>query len=195
VVRTRLGERRGGRVAAGNVRGVVFDPAAPIAAALADVGRVSAAVSAIERTQTRSPTTTSTGRSLVTLNSSGSRGRPRPQGSADRRRVRRPVRRDAKERPYPGSTTVSTVNGGIVGLTRTLVEELRPKRSNSIHPGIVGDSPYWVDKPAATDKARSETPTGTLAAMSDIVGATVFLLENPAVNGVELIVDAGWHCR
>ena len=31
----------------------------------------------------------------------------------------------AKERPYPGSTTVTTVNGGVVGLTRTLVEELR----------------------------------------------------------------------
>ena len=30
----------------------------------------------------------------------------------------------AKERPYPGSTTVTTVNGGVVGLTRTLVEEL-----------------------------------------------------------------------
>ena len=41
----------------------------------------------------------------------------------------------AKERPYPGSTTVTTVNGGVVGLTRTLVEELRPRRVNSIHPG------------------------------------------------------------
>ena len=48
----------------------------------------------------------------------------------------------AKERPYPGSTTVTTVNGGIVGLTRTLVEELKPLRVNSIHPGVVGDSPY-----------------------------------------------------
>ena len=101
----------------------------------------------------------------------------------------------AKERPYPGSTTVSTVNGGIVGLTRTLVEELRPKRVSSLHPGIVGDSPYWSEKPAAVERARSQTPTGQLATMSDIVGATVFLLENPAVNGVELFVDGGWHCR
>ena len=31
----------------------------------------------------------------------------------------------AKERPYPGSTTVTTVNGGVTGLTRTLVEELQ----------------------------------------------------------------------
>jgi len=101
----------------------------------------------------------------------------------------------AKERPYPGSTTVSTVNGGIVGLTRSLVEELKPKRVSSIHPGIVGDSPFWAEKPAAVENYRSQTPTGALATMADIVGATVFLLENPAVNGVELIVDGGWHCR
>jgi NAD(P)-dependent dehydrogenase (short-subunit alcohol dehydrogenase family) len=101
----------------------------------------------------------------------------------------------AKERPYPGSTTVSTVNGGIVGLTRTLVEELKPLRVSSIHPGIVGDSPFWAEKPAAIENYRSQTPTGRLARMEDIVGATVFLLENEAVNGIELIVDGGWHCR
>lgn len=101
----------------------------------------------------------------------------------------------AKERPYPGSTTVTTVNGDIVGLTRTLVEELKPIRVNSIHPGIVGDSPFWAAKPAAVENYRSQTPTGRLATMADIVGAVVFLLENQAVNGVDLIVDNGWHCR
>ena len=101
----------------------------------------------------------------------------------------------AKERPYPGSTTVSTVNGGIVGLTRTLVEELKPIRVNSLHPGIVGDSPFWAEKPAAIENYASQTPTGRLATMADIVGATRFLLENTSVNGVELIVDNGWHCR
>lgn len=101
----------------------------------------------------------------------------------------------AKERPYPGSTTVSTVNGGVVGLTRTLVEEIRPIRVNSIHPGIVGDSPYWAEKPAAIENYASQTPTGRLATMGDIVGAVVFLLENRGVNGVDLIVDNGWHCR
>jgi NAD(P)-dependent dehydrogenase (short-subunit alcohol dehydrogenase family) len=101
----------------------------------------------------------------------------------------------AKERPYPGSTTVTTVNGGVVGLTRTLVEELRPIRVNSIHPGVVGDSPYWSEKPAAIEKYTSETPTGQLVTMAQIVDATAFLLENDGVNGVELIVDGGWHCR
>jgi NAD(P)-dependent dehydrogenase (short-subunit alcohol dehydrogenase family) len=101
----------------------------------------------------------------------------------------------AKERPYPGSTTVTTVNGGVVGLTRTLVEELKPRRVNSIHPGIVGDSPFWAEKPAAIENYTNLTPIGRLATMSDIVGAVSFLLENPAVNGVDLIVDGGWHCR
>ncbi len=101
----------------------------------------------------------------------------------------------AKERPYPGSTTVSTVNGGVVGLVRTLVEELCPIRVNSIHPGIVGDSPFWEEKPAAIANYTSQTPTGRLASMADIVGAVAFLLENRAVNGVDLIVDGGWHCR
>jgi NAD(P)-dependent dehydrogenase (short-subunit alcohol dehydrogenase family) len=101
----------------------------------------------------------------------------------------------AKERPYPGSTTVTTVNGGIVGLTRTLVEELRPLRVNSIHPGVVGNSPYWAEKPAAVERYTSETPLGRLATMDEIVDAAVFLLENTAVNGVDLIVDGGWHCR
>jgi NAD(P)-dependent dehydrogenase (short-subunit alcohol dehydrogenase family) len=101
----------------------------------------------------------------------------------------------AKERPYAGSTTVTTVNAGVVGLTRTLVEELRPRRVNSIHPGVVGDSPYWAEKPAAIERYSSETPLGRLTTMAEIVDAAYFLLENTGVNGVDLIVDGGWHCR
>ena len=101
----------------------------------------------------------------------------------------------AKERPYPGSTTVSTVNGGVVGLTRTLVEEIRPIRVNSIHPGIIGDSPYWAAKPAAIANYTGQSPLGRLSTLADMVDATRFLLENRSVNGVDLLVDCGWHCR
>ena len=38
----------------------------------------------------------------------------------------------AKSRPYPGSTMVSIVNGGIVGMTRTLAIELAPIRSRRL---------------------------------------------------------------
>ena len=98
----------------------------------------------------------------------------------------------AKERPYPGSTTVSTVNGGVSALVRTMAIELAPIRVNALHPGIVGDSPYWLDKSEMLERVRARTPTGRLATMRDIVQATVFLLENPAMNGVDLNVDGGW---
>ncbi|MEX2134523.1 MAG: SDR family oxidoreductase [Acidimicrobiia bacterium] len=96
----------------------------------------------------------------------------------------------AKDRPYPGSTTVTTVNGGVSSLIRTLAIELAPVRFNAIHPGIVGDSPFWEGKPL--DAVVQRTPTGRLATMAEVVDATVFLLENRAVNGVNLYVDGGW---
>jgi NAD(P)-dependent dehydrogenase (short-subunit alcohol dehydrogenase family) len=96
----------------------------------------------------------------------------------------------AKDRPYPGSTTVTTVNGGVSSLIRTLAIELAPIRVNAIHPGIVGDSPFWSGKPL--DAVIARTPTGRLTTMADVVDATVFLLENRAVNGVNLYVDGGW---
>jgi NAD(P)-dependent dehydrogenase (short-subunit alcohol dehydrogenase family) len=98
----------------------------------------------------------------------------------------------AKERPYPGSTTVSTVNGGITGLVTSLATELAPKRVNAIHPGIVGDSPFWADKAAAIQAVKERTPIGRNVAMADIVDAVDFLLRNRSVNGVDLFVDGGW---
>jgi NAD(P)-dependent dehydrogenase (short-subunit alcohol dehydrogenase family) len=96
----------------------------------------------------------------------------------------------AKDRPYPGSTTVTTINGGVSSMIRTLAVELAPIRFNAIHPGIVGDSPYWKDKPL--DAVVARTPTRRLVTMADVVDATVFLLENQSVNGVNLYVDGGW---
>ncbi|MDR7415515.1 MAG: SDR family oxidoreductase [Armatimonadota bacterium] len=98
----------------------------------------------------------------------------------------------AKERPYPGSTTVTTVNAGVSGLVRTLAIELAPVRVNAIHPGIVADSPYWAGNTAMLERVQARTPTGRLVRMADVVHAVAFLLENPAVNGVELYVDGGW---
>jgi len=95
----------------------------------------------------------------------------------------------ALQRPYPGSTTVSTVNGGVIGLMHAMIVELAPIRVNVIHPGFVGDSPYWRDKDLRQAIAR--TPCGRLAQMADIVDAVAFLLRNPAVNGVSLNVDGG----
>ncbi len=99
----------------------------------------------------------------------------------------------AKERPYPGSTTVTTVNGAVSAMVRTLALELAPVRVNAIHPGVVGDSPLWSGKPAGVlDALVSRTPCGRLASMEDVAHAVLFLLDNQSVNGVNLDVDGGW---
>ena len=96
----------------------------------------------------------------------------------------------AKDRPYPGSTTVTTVNGGVVGMVVTLATELAPIRINAIHPGIVGDSPFWEGK--SLDHILARTPTKRLVSMADIVDGVRFLLENPSVNAIDLRIDGGW---
>ncbi len=101
----------------------------------------------------------------------------------------------ARDRPYPGSTTVTTVNGGVTGLVRTLVIELAPRRVNALHPAIVGDSPQWKDMPAERYQALVDrTPSGRLVTMAEVIDASRFLLENGAVNGINLALDGGWLC-
>lgn len=98
----------------------------------------------------------------------------------------------ARDRPYPGSTTVSTVNGGVTGLMHSLATEIAPIRVNVLHPGIVGDSPFWSGKDAATAAVKGRTPTGRNVEMADIVDGVDFLLRNRSVNGIDLAIDGGW---
>jgi NAD(P)-dependent dehydrogenase (short-subunit alcohol dehydrogenase family) len=99
----------------------------------------------------------------------------------------------AKERPYPGSTTVTTVNGGVNNMIKTLAVELGPVRVNAVHPGIVGDSPAWNGKPPEMLKrVVDRTPLGRLVTMDEVVGSVLFLLDNKGINGVNLYVDGGW---
>jgi NAD(P)-dependent dehydrogenase (short-subunit alcohol dehydrogenase family) len=179
----------------GQTRGIGFDLSRPaeIAPALAGVENVDRLVlSAIARDQnTVTDYSIEDGLRLVTLKLVGYTEvihALRPRLTRDAAIVIFGGR--AKDRPYPGSTTVSTVNGGVVGLVNTLATELAPVRVNAIHPGIVGDSPYWSEK--NLDAVVARTPTGRLASMSDIVDAVAFLLSNPSVNGINLDVDGGW---
>lgn len=99
----------------------------------------------------------------------------------------------AKERPYPGSTTVTSINGGVSTLVRTMSVELSPLRVNAIHPGVVGETPYWADKPdGVLDALAARTLTKKLVTIKDVTDAAIFLLENKGVNGVNLDVDGGW---
>jgi NAD(P)-dependent dehydrogenase (short-subunit alcohol dehydrogenase family) len=179
-------------------RGVALDLERPddLAAALADVGQVRHLVlAAIDRDQnTVKEYDIAEAVKLVTLKLVGYTEaihtllpRIEPDGSVV------VFGGQARNRPYAGSTTVSTVNGGVVGMVHTLAVELAPIRVNAIHPGIVGDSPYWSARPPEVlDAIVARTPTGRLTTMADIVGAVVFLLENNAVNGQSLSVDGGW---
>ncbi len=191
---------RAGKTAAelgGAARGLGFDLAAPrdIAPALADVGTVDRLVlAAIDRdSNSVADYDIDAAVHLVTLKLVGYTEVIHallPRLSADAAVLL--FGGQAKERPYPGSTTVSTVNGGVVSLVTTLALELAPRRVNAIHPGIVADSPYWAGKDAYLAGVLARTPTGRMVGMRDIVDAATFLLENPAVNGVNLAVDGGW---
>jgi len=184
----------------GSARGIGFDLAAPhtIAAALADVGPVDHLVlAAIERdTNKVQDYDIESALRLVTLKLVGYTEvihtlLPR-LGETSSILIFGGLARD---RPYPGSTTVTTVNGGVTSMVRTLVIELAPRRVNALHPAIVGDSPQWVDMPDERRKALVDrTPIGRLVTMAEVVGASRFLLENEAVNGINLAVDGGWTC-
>ena len=98
----------------------------------------------------------------------------------------------AKDQPYPGSTTITTVNGAMSTLINSLALELSPIRVNAIHPGQVGDSPAWMSKPKEViDNLKSRTAMGRLVTVAEVTDAAVFLLENGGVNGVNLRVDGG----
>lgn len=184
----------------GSARGIGFDLAAPhtIAAALADVGPVDHLVlAAIERDVNKVQEYDIEGAlRLVTL---------KLVGYTEVIHTLVPRLGDdssilvfgglARDRPYPGSTTVTTVNGGVTSMVRTLVIELAPRRVNAIHPAIVGDSPQWIDMPDERRQALvSRTPIGRLVTMAEVVGACRFLLQNQAINGINLSVDGGWMC-
>ncbi|SFF47291.1 Short-chain dehydrogenase [Actinacidiphila alni] len=98
----------------------------------------------------------------------------------------------ARERPYPGSTTVSAVNGGVTGLTATLAVELAPVRVNALHPGLIVDTPYWSGQDAVIEAQVARTLTRRGVTTDAVVDAAVLLLENPGIDNVNLTVDGGW---
>ncbi|NJQ16475.1 SDR family NAD(P)-dependent oxidoreductase [Streptomyces bohaiensis] len=100
----------------------------------------------------------------------------------------------AKDYPYPGSTTLTSVNAAVTGMVRTLSVELAPVRVNAIHPGPIQDTPFWEGNEqlaGALAKFRSESLTGELGVMADVVDACRFLLDNRLANGIDLPLDGG----
>jgi NAD(P)-dependent dehydrogenase (short-subunit alcohol dehydrogenase family) len=181
-----------------NVRGIALDIAEPeqIATMLADVGRIDRLlIVAIERdSNTVRNYDIAKARRAVTVKLVG-------YTEVVHAVLDRLNREDASvvifgglagERPYPGSTTVTMVNGAVRSMIKTMAVELAPIRFNAIHPGIIGDTPAWADKPEALAAVRARTPGGRLATTADVVDAVKFLFNNKGVNGVNLVVDGGW---
>ena len=66
-------------------------------------------------------------------------------------------------------------------------------RVNAIHPGIIGDTPFWQAKPEGVlDGYQRRTPAGKLATTQDVVDTTLFLLRAKGLSGQNLYVDRGW---
>ena len=87
--------------------------------------------------------------------------------------------------------TVSTVNGGDVGLVGPALE-IALFRINALHPGIVGDTLFWSDKPPEVlEGYRSRMPSGRLASMA-ISWARSTSCWRAAAQGDNLYVDGGW---
>ena len=99
----------------------------------------------------------------------------------------------AKARPYPGSTMVTIVNGGMIGMARTLAVELAPIRVNGISPGLVEDSPRWQKriKEGAGPPSKRCDRDRRLPTTEDIVHGVFFLMDNRAANGIDLELDGG----
>ena len=84
---------------------------------------------------------------------------------------------------------MSTINGGVEGLTQTLALELAPMRVNGSAPGHHRRQPVLgrASRARLLEGYSSRTPGGELATMADIVGATMFLLDNRGVSGTSLV--------
>ena len=89
---------------------------------------------------------------------------------------------------------VALVTGGSSGIGQMIATAFA---ANGVRVYITGRKADRLEEAATEIRAVGDCIAlpGDLARMDEIVDAAVFLLENTAVNGVDLIVDGGWHCR
>ena len=100
-------------------------------------------------------------------------------------------------RPFPGSTTISMANAGVVGLATSLAVQIAPVRVNVITPGVVGgtDAVDNADpvRAEAYEAARQRTPGKRLPTPDNIVDASFALMDNRGINAANLVVDSAMH--
>lgn len=100
-------------------------------------------------------------------------------------------------RPFPGSTTISMANAGVVGLATSLAVQIAPVRVNVITPGVVAGTDAVANaapvRADAYEAARQRTPGKRLPTPDNIVDASFALMDNRGINAANLVVDAAMH--
>jgi NAD(P)-dependent dehydrogenase (short-subunit alcohol dehydrogenase family) len=96
--------------------------------------------------------------------------------------------------PYPDHFSYTLSKYALAGATELLARALAPLvRVNAVAPGYVLPAPGQAD--ADFQRLHADTPLAYGPTPEDIAAAARFLLENPAVTGQTIYVDAGRRFR
>jgi NAD(P)-dependent dehydrogenase (short-subunit alcohol dehydrogenase family) len=100
-------------------------------------------------------------------------------------------------RPFPGSTTTSMANAGVIGLMNSLVVQVAPIRVNAITPGFISGTeakgPADSVRKAAFAAMLDKIPGHRLPTPGEVVAATFALTDNAGINGSNLLIDGGMN--
>jgi NAD(P)-dependent dehydrogenase (short-subunit alcohol dehydrogenase family) len=96
--------------------------------------------------------------------------------------------------PYPDHFSYTLSKYALAGATELLARALAPRvRVNAVAPGYVLPAPGQSE--ADYRRLHDDTPLARGPAPEDVAGATLFLIENEAVTGQTIFVDAGRRFR
>ena len=96
----------------------------------------------------------------------------------------------AKDAPYPGSTTVSTINGGVTGMVTTLALEARAYPGQRAAPRDHRRQPVLGRQARGPRRGQGAHTRRWLGHdVRNVVGATRFLLDNQGVSAQNINVD------
>jgi NAD(P)-dependent dehydrogenase (short-subunit alcohol dehydrogenase family) len=98
-------------------------------------------------------------------------------------------------RPGPGSSVITSANGALEALARSLALELAPIRVNVVSPGWI-DTPIWdtLAGPAKGDRLAAmaaRLPVGRVGRPEDVAAAFEAVMTNGFITGTVLHVDGG----
>lgn len=99
----------------------------------------------------------------------------------------------------PDRTVYCMTKHAIEGLTKAMAVELAPQgiRVNSVAPTFV-ETPLtkpMLDDPKFMEFVKDMIPMGTIADVSDVADAVLYLCSAKMVTGHSLLVDGGWTAR